>query len=121
MFLLSLYAAKPVTNLLPALVAYARCAPEQVVRFDCPLDGQQSWVVGTPEGVLEVRFVGVGLGKDRDREGQRSNVRKGAGTISGFMRTVFCSPREPGLTTRRHDGSWARVTTLAVMKLYRRR
>jgi hypothetical protein len=83
MFLLSLYAAKPVTNLLPALVAYARCAPEQVVCFDCPLDGQQSWVVGTPEGVLEVRFVGVGLGKTEIERVREVMSGRGVGLLVG--------------------------------------
>lgn len=60
-----LYTAELVPYLLPALVAYTRRTPEHIVRVNCALNGQQARVVIPPEGLLEVRLVGIGLERER--------------------------------------------------------
>lgn len=67
---------KLISDFVPPLIAHAWTTPQHVSRVDTPFDAQKPWVVGAPEGLLEVRLVRIGL------EGQRlASLREGRGVL----------------------------------------
>jgi len=53
--------AQLVSDLLPALIAHTRVAPEYVVRIVRLLDSGQLGIVCAPERLLKIRFIPIGL------------------------------------------------------------
>jgi hypothetical protein len=119
--------AQLVSNLLPALIAHTRVAPEYVVRIVRLLDSGQLGIVCAPERLLEIRFIPIGLHMIRlplsKTASTHTSLIYAPESGSKFLRIVtLCSiaPTAVASAVGLFAGQTAPVTVLSLAKLFLR-